>query len=295
MPSAPRIAVVTTQDVPHPDPEAALLVEALRESGGQADLVAWDMEAADWGGYDLVVVRSPWDYFDRLEAFLSWVDEVATVTRIVNPAGVIRWNSHKGYLAGMAERGVRVLPALVIPAVSADAADQVRRSGWREVVVKPAVDGGARLTLRAQAESPQAGAHAARLATVGDVVLQPYAAEIEAGESSLVFFGGEFSHAVRKVPAPGDYRVQPRHGGTEHPHDPTAAELATADRAMAVAPGRLTYARVDLVDVDGVPTLMELEVIEPDLFFRADPAAVGRFVKAVLAEIDESSGTGLHN
>jgi glutathione synthase/RimK-type ligase-like ATP-grasp enzyme len=90
---------------------------------------------------------------------------------------------------------------------------------------------------------------------------------------------------VRKVPAAGDYRVQAHHGGTEHPHHPTAAELETARQAMACAPGRLTYARVDLIDVDGVPTLMELEVIEPDLFLRLDDGALGRFTAAVLAEL----------
>jgi glutathione synthase/RimK-type ligase-like ATP-grasp enzyme len=172
------------------------------------------------------------------------------------------------------------------------AVDRLQGCGWEEVVVKPAVDGGARETLRAPSGSAEAAAHTARLAAAGDVVVQPYAAQIEAGETSLLFFGGEFSHAVRKVPAPGDYRVQEHHGGTEHPHEPTGRELETARRAMACAPGRLTYARVDLVDVDGVPTLMELEVIEPDLFFRADDEAMGRFVTAVLAELDQPHTRG---
>jgi glutathione synthase/RimK-type ligase-like ATP-grasp enzyme len=280
----PRIAVATALDIAYPDPEAPPVVEALRARGVDAALLAWDADAP-WGDYDLVLVRSPWDYFDRLDHFLGWTEAVGTVTRIVNPPSVIRWNSHKGYLAQMGQQGVPVLPTLMIDRGAPDSVDQLMGCGWGDVVIKPAVDGGARETLRARSGSAEAATHTARLAAAGDVVVQPYAAQIEAGETSLLFFGGEFSHAVRKVPAPGDYRVQEHHGGTEHPHEPSARELETARQAMAHAPGRLTYARVDLVDVEGVPTLMELEVIEPDLFLRVDDAAMGRFVAAVLAEL----------
>lgn len=281
---APRIAVVNSLAYAEHDPEAPLVVEALREEGARADLHAWDA-TVDWAGYDLVVVRSPWDYFDHLDRFLRWVDEVAAATRIVNPASVIRWNSHKGYLTEMGERGVPVLPTILLAGGTPDAAERIADCGWADVVVKPAVDGGARQALRADPCSPEASDHVVRLVAGGDVVVQPYAPQIEAGETSLLFFGGALSHAVRKVPAEGDYRVQAHHGGTEHPHAPSAAELETARRAMECAPGPLTYARVDLVDVDGVPTLMELEVIEPDLFFRLDDRALGRFADAVLAEL----------
>lgn len=281
---APKIAVVNSLEFAEHDPEAPLVVDALREAGAVADLHAWNA-AVDWADYDLVVVRSPWDYFDHLEEFLAWVDAVDGSTRIVNPAGVIRWNSHKGYLAQMGERGVPVLPTLLLERGSSGSTEVVADRGWADVVVKPAVDGGAREALRADPCSPAAVAHLERLVADGDVVVQPYAPQIEAGETSLLFFGGEFSHAVRKVPAAGDYRVQAHHGGTEHPHEPSEAELETARRAMACAPGRLTYARVDLIDVDGVPTLMELEVIEPDLFLRLDDRAMGRFTGAVLAEL----------
>lgn len=282
---APKIAVVNSREYAEHDPEAPLVADALRRAGAASDLHPWDGEV-DWSAYDLVVVRSPWDYFTRLDEFLAWVSGVEEQTRIVNPGTVIRWNSHKGYLAEMGRAGVPVLPALMLEQGSSDAVERLTGCGWGDVVLKPAVDGGARETLRADPCSPEAADHVERLVAGGDVVVQPYAPQIEAGETSLLFFGGELSHAVRKVPATGDYRVQAHHGGTEHRHEPTPAELETARRAMACAPGRLTYARVDLVDVDGVPTLMELEVIEPDLFFRLDDEALGRFTKAVLAELD---------
>ena len=280
----PKIVVVNSLAFAEHDPEAPLVVQALDETGVHAELQPWDADVS-WGGYDLVVVRSPWDYFTRLDEFLTWVEQVAAQTRIVNPAGVIRWNSHKGYLAEMATQGVPVLPTLMLERGSSGAAERLAACGWSDVVAKPAVDGGARETLRTDPCSAEAAAHVERLVADGDVVVQPFAPQIEAGETSLLFFGGELSHAVRKVPAAGDYRVQAHHGGTEHPHEPTPAELETARRAMACAPDRLTYARVDLVDVEGVPTLMELEVIEPDLFLRLDEGALDRFTAAVLAEL----------
>lgn len=275
-----RIAVVTSASTEYADVEAPPVGAALRDAGHAAEVVAWDQDL-DWGGYDLVLVRSPWDYFDRLAEFLGWVDRVAAVSRLVNPPEVIRWNSHKGYLVELGGRGVPVLPTLVLGAGSPAAVEQVAATGWGQVVIKPAVDGGARAALRTHAGSEEAGRHVRALTVQGDVVVQPYAAGVERGEVSLLFFGGAFSHAVRKVPAAGDYRVQAHHGGTELAHEAAADEVEVAVAAMALAPGELTYARVDLVDVDGVPTLMELEVIEPDLFLRADAAAVGRLVAAV--------------
>ena len=276
-----RIAIVTTGPAsPFPDPEAALVAQALRAKGDDAVTVAWDADL-DWTAYDLVVVRSPWDYFERIDEFLGWVDRVAAVTRIVNPANVIRWNSHKGYLAELGDQGVPVLPTLSLPGGAPDAIASLAATGWDDVVLKPAVDGGARKALRAPAASAEASAHLEWLVDHGDVIVQPFASGVVAGEVSLIYLGGAFSHAVRKVPADGDYRVQALHGGSEHWHDPTAEEFEVAAAALLRAPGELAYARVDLIDVDGQPTLMELELIEPDLFFRSDSGALDRFVDAI--------------
>nr|WP_238338130.1 hypothetical protein [Pedococcus badiiscoriae] len=162
-------------------------------------------------------------------------------------------------------------------------------TGWGDVVIKPAVDGGARGALRTAASSDEAAEHLTRLVEAGDTIVQPFAPSVEQGETSLFFFGGGFSHAVRKVPKAGDYRVQALHGGSEEVHVPTPAELDVATRAMALAPDDLVYARVDLIDVDGQPTLMELELIEPDLFLRMAPGSAERFAAAVAAVAAEVS------
>ena len=281
-----RIALCTWSDPIYDDPEPPAIAVELRALGHDADVVVWHDQGVDWGSFDLVVIRSTWDYFDRLEEYLRWADHVDSVSRIINSPTVIRWNSHKGYLLELGAAGVPVLPTLALAKGAADPVERLVATGWGEVVIKPAVDGGARGALKAPAASPEAGAHLLALVAAGDTIVQPYAAAVEVGEVSLFFFGGELSHAVRKVPKPGDYRVQALHGGSEEVHAPSEAELDVATRAMDLAPDALVYARVDLIDVEGQPTLMELELIEPDLFLRMAPGSVGRFAAAVAAALE---------
>lgn len=275
---------MTCADERYLEPEVHVAADVLRARGVPTDVVSWD-EDRDWAAYRLVVVRTPWDYFDRLTDFLDWAARVERETTLVNPADVLRWNSHKGYLVELATKGVPTVPTRMVPGPSTDVADQVREVPWDEVVVKPAVDGGARHAWRGWRDDPALSRVAERLTDHGDVVVQPFVPAIVDGERSLVFLGGRFSHAVRKVPSAGDYRSQRHLGGSEVPHEPDAAEIRVALAAMAAAPGRLTYARVDLVDWEGAPVLIELEVIEPDLFFRDVPERVERFADVVVDEL----------
>jgi len=281
---AAEVALVTCADERYQEPEVHVAADALRAAGVSTDVVSWD-EDRDWGAYELVVVRTPWDYFDRVTQFLDWAARVERETSLVNPADVLRWNSHKGYLAEFTAKSVPTVPTRLVPGPSTDVADQIREVPWEEIVVKPAVDGGARHAWRGLRDDPSLSRVAERLTEHGDVVVQPFVPAIVDGERSLVFLGGRFSHAVRKVPKAGDYRSQRHLGGREVDHQPDSAELQVALAAMAAAPGRLTYARVDLVDWEGAPVLIELEVIEPDLFLRDVPERVDRFVEVVRDEL----------
>ena len=281
---AAEVALVTCADERYQEPEVHVAADALRAAGVSTDIVSWD-EDRDWGAYELVVVRTPWDYFDRVTQFLDWAARVERETSLVNPADVLRWNSHKGYLAEFTAKSVPTVPTRLVPGPSTDVADQIREVPWEEIVVKPAVDGGARHAWRGLRDDPSLSRVAERLTEHGDVVVQPFVPAIVDGERSLVFLGGRFSHAVRKVPKAGDYRSQRHLGGREVDHQPDSAELQVALAAMAAAPGRLTYARVDLVDWEGAPVLIELEVIEPDLFLRDVPERVDRFVEVVRDEL----------
>lgn len=281
---AAEVALVTCADERYQEPEVHVAADALRAAGVSTDVVSWD-EDRDWGAYELVVVRTPWDYFDRVTQFLDWAARVERETSLVNPADVLRWNSHKGYLAEFTAKSVPTVPTRLVPGPSTDVADQIREVPWEEIVVKPAVDGGARHAWRGLRDDPSLSRVAERLTEHGDVVVQPFVPAIVDGERSLVFLGGRFSHAVRKVPKAGDYRSQRHLGGREVDHEPDSAELQVALAAMAAAPGRLTYARVDLVEWEGAPVLIELEVIEPDLFLRDVPERVDRFVEVVRDEL----------
>jgi len=282
-----RVALVTCSRLPDLDPDDRLLLDPLRARGVTADVVAWDDPAADWAAYDLVVLRSAWDYAPRRDAFVAWA---AGVTTLANPADVVTWNTDKRYLRDLAKAGVPVIPTTFVEP----------GGGWfapgTDVVVKPAIGAGSvdagRYELAAGPEAFEA--HVRRLLDAGrTVMLQPFQRAIqEAGETALVYFdGGEglrFSHAARK----GAMLTGPDEGVTGlykeeriDPAEASAAQRAVAERALDAVPGgrdRLLYARVDLVpDDSGAPTLIELELAEPSLFLGQAAGAAERFADAV--------------
>ncbi len=282
MEASTRIVLVTGATMAKPDPETHLLVAALAEIGVEAVVAPWD-SPEDWAAYPLVVVRTPWDYFRRLPEFLAWAERTSQLTAFVNPVSVIEWNSHKAYLRELAARGIPTVPTLWLDRGAADGATRLAATGWGEVVVKPAVSIGAIGALKANAADPACLAHLAALLAEGDVLVQPFVESIAAqGEVSLIYFGGAFSHAIRKQPAAGDYRVQDMYGGTNHPYQPAADEVALASRALSATPAPTTYARVDMVRLQGGrPAVMELELIEPELFLGATPDDPRRFAKVL--------------
>jgi glutathione synthase/RimK-type ligase-like ATP-grasp enzyme len=284
--SAPDIVLVTGRRMPIPDLESHLLVTALRDLGLVAAVQPWG-SGYEWRAAPLVVVRTPWDYFEARAPFLDWARGVAAVTSLVNPFEVVEWNSHKGYLLDLRRAGVPAVETTVV-ARGASIDEQAAALGAHvgEVVVKPAVGGGAMGAVRAGAASAAARRQLAALAESGDALVQPLAMTVTTrGEISLVYFGGEFSHAVRKVPAAGDYRVQAEHGGRVEPHEPSSGERTVASAALAQTPRPTTYGRVDLVDVGGTPTVMELEVIEPQLFLDRHVEAPQRFADQLAREL----------
>lgn len=280
-----RIALVTSDQIPTLTESDRVLAHALAARGLVGEPVVWSDPGVRWGAYDVVLVRSPWDYFLRIDEFLGWVDRLeAEGVRLMNPPAVIRWNAHKRYLRELGERGAPVVPSVWLErGAGADLARAVSERGWERVVVKPAVSGGAHETW--VAEAPFDGEVSARVAAMlarGDVLVQPFINEIARhGELSLLFMDGRFTHAVRKAAKPGDFRVQVEHGGTFEPADVSEAQVAAAARMLAMAPGPTLYGRVDVVMRGAELLLMELEVLEPDLFFTVAPAAADVLAAAV--------------
>ena len=249
-------------------------------------MVTWDDQRADWAAYDLVVIRSPWDYPARRDEFVAWA---ARVPRLLNPADIIAWNTDKHYLRELAAAGIPVTPTdFIEPPPASGSGWSVPESG--EWVVKPAISAGSRDTQRyARSQEFAASNHIARLLEQArSVMLQPYLASVDSnGETALVYFDGQFSHAIRKGPL-----LRPDEGATEALF---AAEAVSArvpgddERAVASAvlgamarllglSGPLPYARVDLIlDAAGKPCLLELELTEPSLFFSHAPGSADDF------------------
>lgn len=283
-----------------PDPDAyarniltedRILSEALVANGMTVSRVDWADRHIDWRRFDAIVIRQTWDYFERLDEFRAWLDRVELLTRVVNPADVIRWNWNKRYLVDLIEAGVPTVPTVVIErqTPAPDLAEVLAQHGFSEAVIKPAVSGAGRETYRIQGENIEtARALWQRLVGQEDMLLQPFMpAIVEHGEVSLIVIDGQVTHAVRKIAAPGEFRVQDDHGGTVHVHTPTEAEAAVARQALAATPEPVAYARVDLVQTDDGPVVMELELIEPELFFRQEPNAAGRLALALKSLLND--------
>jgi glutathione synthase/RimK-type ligase-like ATP-grasp enzyme len=278
---APRIAIATCAAYPELKGDDELLREALRQRGREAASVVWDEEGTDWGETDLCLVRSTWDYHDKYDRFLAWTRRVEAATALHNPADLIAWNSDKRYLRELGDAGVPTVPTLwVEPGAEVDLESELSARGWEEAVIKPVVDLGAKNLHRVRAdEAPRA------LSTVlerQDAMVQPFLPSLETeGELSLIYIDGQFSHAVRKQPAAGDFRVQSIWGGTVSAAEAEAEHVEVAEGALAQLDAPLLYARVDLVTgLDGNPALIELELIEPNLYLSTDPAAAERLADA---------------
>lgn len=290
--SRPRVALATRASL-HPlgVAELAFVQQALQVEGIEAEPVVWTQDV-DLAPFDACVVRSTWDYPERLDEFRAWLRRTERATRLWNPAAAIEWNLHKGYLLDLAEKGVAIPPTrLVRQGAPTSLAALLDAEGWARAVVKPAVGVTAIGAMRvSRAEAPAGQAHLDALLARGDALVQAYVPGIEsAGEVSIFAFGGEPAHAVRKTPAPGDYRVQSEYGGRATPTVPSPAEQDLARRALAAASHDLLYARVDVVTLpDGAPALMELEAIEPYLFLDR-PETAQPYAKAIARALSAQS------
>jgi hypothetical protein len=274
------VALATCHVLPEPDIDEAPTLAALRAAGISAEAVAWDDPQSDFSAARMTVLRATWNYPEHPERFLAWVERTAAVTDLWNPLPVVRWNLHKSYLLDLDRAGVPVVPTCLVRRGEPTALREILDSrGWSDVVIKPAVSAASRLTERSGPETLEQGeAHLRRLAEKEDVLVQPYQKAVDSyGERALMWIDGELTHAVRKAP-----RFSGKDESVTGPLPIAPAEAEVARAAVAVAGEPLLYARIDLAPgPDGTPQIMELELIEPSLFFPFSPPALERFVRAV--------------
>lgn len=285
---ARTIALATCADEPHLHSDDRLLIAPLRALGFEVVPLIYDRDPLP-PDLAAVVIRSCWDYHRQLDVFRNFLANLeARGVAVWNPPAVLRWNLDKHYLRELASAGVTVPRTVYVPRGPAPAlADLLTTHGFHDVVLKPAVSLSAYRTYRSH--PARAAADQPRFAEAladGDVLLQDFVPAVAtAGELSLVFLDRRYSHAVRKRPRPGDFRVQTDHGGTREPCDPPAWIVERAAACIAHIPGPLLYARVDGIEVDRDFILMELELIDPVLFLAYHPDAAQRLATAIAVHV----------
>jgi len=278
-----RIALATCETLPELFTDDQMLMEALRRRGAEAFPLVWSSEEAREIAPDLCVIRNTWDYYLRSTEFLSWAEEIAERTELLNPFPLLRWNHHKGYLLELAAKKLPVVPTILVKqGRNMDLAALTTAAAWPEVVVKPAISAGAYRTGRYRGEDPAAQAHLLDLSKDADALVQPYLPSVETyGERSFLFIEGELTHAVRRTQALTEGV------GIERTMDrvtPTDEERRIAHAVMAALPVAPLYGRVDLApDAEGRPLLMEVEVMEPRLFLQECPEALEKLADAILS------------
>jgi glutathione synthase/RimK-type ligase-like ATP-grasp enzyme len=302
MPATADVALLTdrryTADTAAPDDwylgnilaDDRLLQAALTARGLSSARVDWADESIDWAQFKCAVFRTTWDYFERFNEFNVWLDGVSDGTRLCNPLSTVRWNMNKRYFVHLAMGEIPIVPSAFL-ALGSDTKlpELMDQRGWEEVVFKPCVSGAARHTYRVpRADAERMQPLFASLVAAEQVVVQSFMKDVVAtGEDTLMLFNGKYSHAVRKVPKAGDFRVQDDHGGTVQPYTPTDEQVELAERTMRVISNILpmpVYGRVDLVrDNWDRLAVMELELIEPELWLRFHPPAADHFADGVVA------------
>lgn len=257
----------------------------LRELGWHIEDLNWHDSSNNYNKFDLVIVRSTWDYQQSPSAFLQCLERIeASSARLENPFELMRWNIDKRYLKELEQKGVATLPTIWLDEYEQSAIEQSFDDfECEEIIVKPQLSANADFTYRLTHASFQQQSSQLEGQLVGKpLMLQAFEKSIiEEGEYSLFYFNSEFSHAINKLPAKRDFRVQEEHGGTLLSVKPSAEMLALSEQTLAALPNRALYARVDILQTSRGLAIIEVELIEPSLYFNMDEGSAKRFAEAI--------------
>lgn len=277
------VILVAAEPGPHSDlaREERALEPALADLGWAVEYVPWNARR-DWSAYPAVLIRETWDYHLHLPAYLAALEQIDRETVLLNPLELVRWNADKAYLLDHPDPKVRVVPTLISNGVPLA---PFEKAASQRVVAKPAVSASAYKTFLLEADEPETVVAATEALKGTRTLVQPFVPSIQTrGETSLIYFNGAFSHAMRKTPGTGDFRVQEELGGASVPIEPSEEELVLSQRLLEELPSMPLFARVDLVLWENEPALLELELIEPVLFL-SQPGAAKRFAEAVVTRL----------
>ncbi|MCJ7740558.1 hypothetical protein MUP32_04565 [Candidatus Microgenomates bacterium] len=281
----PKIALVTYSQYQKLTTSDNFLIKPLKEAGFDPTAVAWDDDKVNWQQFDLIILRSCWNYHLKVNEFTGWLDYLEkNKLRVFNPVSLLKWNLDKKYLLDLEKKGIPIIPTVFIKKGSTiDLIKIIEENNWPEIVIKPTIGASAYEVHKVTTETVKPiQSKYDQLVNRGDVMIQPLMKEVVTeGEYSFVFLGGRFSHAILKKPKSNEFRTNYRFGGTCQRVEPAEKLLLQATTIMKAIPSPALYARVDGLNINGKLTLMELELIDPHLFFDLYPPAADKLVKAI--------------
>lgn len=280
-----KIGILTCARLPELLESDQKLIPLFAKENISAKAVVWNDESVDWTQFDYLIFRNTWDYYQKEIAFTSWLDKIESLEiKTFNPISVIQKNKHKFYLNELKKDGISILPTIFLEKNSASDLQDLIPENWKKIVIKPAFSAGSYLTkLIDRNELEFIQTEFKEHFETKDFLLQEFRPEIkEVGETSFIFFNGKFSHAVNKKPVEGDFRVQIQYGGKYTLIKSNADLVSQAKLVLSKIPEKLLYARVDGIVIENKLHLMEIELIEPDLYFDLAGGARERFVESFL-------------
>lgn len=282
-----HVAFATSAKWPELTSDDRLAASACEARGVRVSPAVWSDPTVQWSAFDAIIIRSTWDYHLRFAEFARWIGLLEREgCSVWNPCPLLRWNADKRYLMDLAARDVPIVPTASLPSYHRETlAGIMDANGWDDVVIKPAISATAHGTRRLQRRAVDSLGDAD--SALGEMLVQPFLGEIgTAGEWSLMFFGGAYSHSVRKRPVAGDFRVQSEFGGSAIAEPAPHHVIAAAERVLGAVAGPWLYARVDGVETEAGFLLMELEMLEPLLFLELYADAPARFADAIAAIVE---------
>ena len=269
--------------------EDILLKTALENKGLKVCKKDWADQHFDWSKTRFAIFRTTWDYFERFDEFFKWIEETKYKTTFINSAEIINWNIDKHYLKDLSKKGINIAPTLFIEKEDKITLSELfNKTKWKEAVIKPAVSGAARHTYHINTTNYNEYENIFQELIKGECMLfQEFLTNITTeGEISLIMIGGKYTHAVKKTAQKGDFRVQDDHGGKVKSYIPTQEEIIFSRKCIKKCPFSPIYARVDIVyDNNNQPSLSELELIEPELWFRNNPKSAEMLAEKIYKTI----------
>ena len=280
-----NIALLTCSKLPQLTAADQLLIPELEKHGLSAEAVIWDDDTVDWAKYDCLIFRNTWDYYEKEDQFNNWLNKIKVLKiNIFNTSEIIHQNKHKFYLRELQNQGIKIIPTIFIDSTNNLKLHKILPVDWDKAVIKPAFSAGSYLTEVFEAKHvEQINTVYQPIAKKKDLLLQKFIPEIQwLGETSFIFFNKEFSHCINKKPINGDFRVQVQFGGKYTAIHPSQALIDKAKRIVDTFSQPLLYARVDGIVINDDLLLMEIECIEPDLYFDLCEGSIQRFVSSIL-------------